>query len=120
VSQQREKRGVLRIQPFVMRCVCVHEGRRASGYLVDLSSHGARLSLAAEPPAVGQEITLELRFKGQVSRTRLRAQVKWTRGDRKDSARFLAGLRFSALAEDERHLLGQILEEYQRRAALLA
>ncbi len=119
MSQPREKRRAARIQPFVMRCVYVHEGRRVSGYLVDLSAHGARLSLADEPPELGQEITVELRFKGQVARTRLRAQIKWTRGDRQDAGRFLAGLRFVALGEGERRVLAQVLDEYQRKAALL-
>jgi hypothetical protein len=120
VKHSPEKRRVARIHPFVMRCVYVHEGRRASGYLVDLSSHGARLSLTNEPPPVGHEITVELRFKGQLGRTRIRAQVKWTRGDRQDSSRFLAGLRFVALANGERRVLDQVLDEYQRKAALLA
>jgi hypothetical protein len=75
----REKRGAPRLQPFVVRCRVSWAGVKTPAYVTDLSVHGARLSLAEEPPAAGVRVTVEVRFRMERRQWCLHGEAKWRR-----------------------------------------
>jgi hypothetical protein len=106
------------MQPYVAPCQLVRRGWRRSGYLTDLGPRGAQVALRGEPPAVGSALTLELRLGRQVTRSRLRAVVRWVRAGDRGSHVF--GLTFADLKVAERRALEAVVDEFHRRAAQIA
>lgn len=115
-----EKRKVPRIQPYVAPCRILHGSRRFSAYLVDLSPLGARVSCAAEPPVPGDTVVLEVRFGRNVSWSRLPVEVKWASPAGEPGEAHVFGLTFARISTEEQRVLDSVLEEFRRRAALLA
>lgn len=113
-----DKRQTPRIEPFVVSCGILHGTRRLSGYLLDLSPRGARVSCGEEPPAIGERVVLEVRFGRSVTRSRLPAEVKWSRA-RNRSGTYLFGLTFSGISSEEQRTLDSVVEEFRRRAEAL-
>lgn len=113
-----DKRQTPRIEPFVACCWILHGSRRLSGYLTDLSSRGARISCAEEPPGTGESVTLEVRFGRSVTRSHVPAEVKWTRPRSKGGA-YVFGLTFARISQEEQRRVDSVVEEFRRRAELL-
>jgi hypothetical protein len=124
-QSQSDKRTTERIVPFVSACH-VRDGKKRplSGYVTEISAHGARVVCEKEPPAPGSQVTLDVRFKGRVASMHLAAEVKWVRpiaaAADEHQYRFAFGLSFSsgATAEDRR-LLEEIVNAFRQRAAEL-
>jgi uncharacterized protein (TIGR02266 family) len=115
----KEKRAVPRIQPFVIRCR-LHCGERVlPAYLTDLSAKGARVSCEADPPAVGSQVDMDLRFRGQHGPCRVRAEVKWVKAQA-GPARHSMGVRFVGAASEARALIETVVGEFQEKASRLS
>lgn len=110
-----DKRAAPRIPPFVAPCRVVHGSRRFPGYLTDLSRRGGRVSCEEDPPAVGDQLVLEVRFRRTVAYSRLPCQVRWVRAQ---ASGHLFGLAFQGAGADL-ETVAAVLEEFQRRAAEL-
>lgn len=115
-----EKRRAPRIQPYVAPCRLLHAGRRLPGYVVELGPQGARVSCEVEPPAPGESVVLEVRFSRRAVHSPLPAEVKWTRPSQAAGGARLVGLTFRDVSAQEQRVLDEVLEEFRRRAALLA
>ena len=72
-----EKRRTPRIQPFVAPATSSPGARRMAAYLTDLSLDGARVACDAEPPALEEWVTIEVRLPRQAERSSLPGRVKW-------------------------------------------
>ena len=115
-----EKRKAPRIQPYVAPCRLVHAGRRLAGYVVELSLLGARVSCDVAPPDVAEQVVLEVRFSRQAVFSPLSAEVKWTRPPDAEGSTHLVGLIFRDVSAEQQRTLDRVLDEFRRRAALLA
>jgi uncharacterized protein (TIGR02266 family) len=115
----REKRAVPRIQPFVIRCQLHHGARVLAAYVTDLSARGARLSCDADPPAVGSEVEIDVRFRGHHGLCRLRAEVKWVR-PQGGGAPHSMGVRFAGATSAARALIEKVVGEFQEKASRLS
>jgi hypothetical protein len=115
----REKRAVPRIQPFVIRCRLHHGERVHAAYVTDLSAKGARLSCDAEPPAVGTEVEVDVRFRGHHGACRVRAEVKWVRAQGGGAGHHI-GVRFTATTAVARTLIEKVVGEFQEKASRLS
>jgi len=115
-----EKRKAPRIQPYVAPCRLVQGGRRISGYVTDLGPLGARISCDEQPPASGEAIVLEVRFSRRALHSVLPAVIRWWQAPGAVGESFVVGLTFSGVSPEQQRVLDGVLEEFQRRAALLA
>ncbi len=115
-----EKRRTERIQPYVAPCRIVAGERRIPGYLADLSPAGARVLCDVVPPPKGGSVVLEVRFGRQVRYSRLPAEVKWVQPAAEKGAPHAFGLTFTGVTPEEQLVLESVLEEFRRRAAMLA
>lgn len=120
MSVRTEKRRAPRIQPYVAPCRVVHAGRRLPGYVVELGPLGARVSCDEEPPAPGEPVVLEVRFSRGAVHSPLPAEIKWTRPPGAAGGAHLVGLTFRDVSPDHQRVLDGVLDEFRRRAALLA
>lgn len=111
-----EKRRVPRIQPFVAPCRVVVSARRWSGYLIDLSPQGARVSTQAPPPDLEASVVLEVRLVARAARSRLLGRVKWAQ-PADDGHVF--GVVFEGLSADAERAIGAVVEEFKKRVAAL-
>ncbi len=113
-----KQRQTERIQPFVAACRYVVGDRRVPGFLMNLSSAGARLHSDVEGPPVGTAITVEVRMGRQATHLRLPATVRW--GQPSSRGGFVFGVSFDGIAGEELRILQGVIEEFRRRAAQLA
>lgn len=115
-----DQRRTPRIQPFVAPCRLVAGERRTPGYLSDLSPRGARVSCDEEPPPVGTNVVLEVRFGREVAYSRLPAEVEWVQLGLDPSAAPDIGLSFKDTTPEDQDVLDAVVEEFRRRAEQLA
>lgn len=120
MTSRPEKRKAPRIQPYVASCRLVHGARRIPGYLTDLSRLGARISCDEEPPPSPESIVLEVRFSRRAVHFPLPAVVTWSRPPATANESFVVGLTFSGVSVEQERVLEGVLDEFRRRAALLA
>jgi hypothetical protein len=114
-----EKRRTPRIQPFVVPCHVASGARRIAAYLADLSLEGARLTCDAEPPALEEWVTVEVRLPRQAERSRLPGRVKWMQpADGRKGYTF--GITFEGMTAEGRATVAAVLEEFRRLAAELS
>ena len=99
----------------------MHEGkRRLTGYLMDLSPKGARVS-CNQPLSKGTEqVTLEVRFSRRSAASQLPARVKWAQTGTKPREAAVFGVTFEGANPDELRVLTAVIAEFQRHAALLS
>ena len=116
MAHSPEKRRVPRIQPFVARCRVEVGERRWSGYLIDLSPQGARVSSEAPPPENGASVVLEVQLIARVARSRLLGRVKWVQ-PAADGHVF--GVVFEGLSAEAERAIGAVVEEFKKRVAAL-
>jgi hypothetical protein len=114
----REQRRGERIQPFLAPCRVVHGNRRFAGHLIELSLEGGRIACKALPPPADASVVLEVRFGKAPKRTRLPAQVRWSRAQPDAGDGHLFGVTFAA-ADEARQAVEAALSEFRRRAAAL-
>jgi hypothetical protein len=117
MSDKREKRQALRIQPYVAPCRYVAGERRVAAFLTDLSSRGGRIHTDVEPPAVDAQVVLEVRLSGQPTHVRLPAAVEWTRSSPRGG--FVFGVSFAGTGAEEQRVVDGVVEEFRRRAAAI-
>jgi hypothetical protein len=113
-----KQRQTERIQPFVAACRYVVEDQRFPGFLMNLSSTGARIHSDSEGPPVSRSITVEVRMGRQATHVRLPATVRW--GQPSSRGGFVFGVSFDGIAGEEQRILEGVIEEFRRRAAQLA
>ena len=114
-----EKRRAPRIQPFVAPCQVAAGSRRISAYVTDLSLEGARLSCDAEPPALEDWVTVEVRLPRQLERSSLPGRVKWVRPAESGKGHAF-GITFDGLSDAGQATVGSVLAEFRRLAAKLS
>lgn len=119
MTARTEKRKAPRIQPYVAPCRIVHGARRVSGYVTDLSRLGARIACEEQPPASSEAVVLEVRFSRRAVHVPLPAVVTWSRPPATPGESFMVGLTFGGVSPDQERVLEGVLDEFQRRAALL-
>lgn len=119
VAQGREKRRTLRLQPFVTPCKIVEGDDRLGGYLTDLSTEGARVSCNRALAAGAQHVVIEVRFSGRPAASLLPARIQWMQAGGHPGEAVVFGVIFDGLAAAEQLALESVVEEFQRRAALL-
>jgi hypothetical protein len=117
MSDKREKRQALRIQPFVAPCRYVVGERRVAAFLTDLSSLGGRVHTDVDPPAVEAPVVLEVRLGGQPTHVRLSAAVEWSRKSPRGG--FVFGVSFAGIGKEEQRAVDGVVEEFRRRAAAI-
>ena len=117
MSARKEKRSSPRIQPYIVPCQIVRGAKRLSGYLVELSADGGRLTCEEAAPRVGSPFSLEFRIGRQVEQSRLRAVVRWVRRG-PGEARSL-GFRFQRVSAPARQALEEVVDDFRRKAASL-
>jgi hypothetical protein len=118
-AEMQEKRSVPRVQPFVTPCRVVDGERRFSGYVLDLSSQGAKVSCAVEPPAKGSRVTLEVRLGGRTPFFPYNAEVRWTQPPASRGAAHTFGVTFEDVATEQRARLETVLGEFRKLAAAI-
>jgi hypothetical protein len=114
-----EKRRTPRIQPYVTPCKVVEGDQRIAGYLTDLSTVGARISCDAALPVGSQSVVIEVRFARRGGSSSLPARIKWMRAGTRPGEAAVFGVTFESLDAEAQALLASVVEEFQRRAALL-
>jgi hypothetical protein len=120
-ARRTEKRKTVRIQPFVAPCRVSAGSRTLTGYLTDLSATGARISSDDPLPATARAVVIEVRLLGAMHASRLPARIRWRKaGRRKAGEAALFGITFAGLARAQQALLRSVVEEFRRRAALVA
>ena len=117
MPRSHEQRRSQRIQPFVAPCRLVEGGRHLSGFVVELSVHGARISCEEEAPSVGDRFVLEVRLGKQVAHSHIACEVKWVKSR---DGRHDFGLTFTKVEPEDQRVLEEIVEEFKRRASQLA
>jgi PilZ domain-containing protein len=120
MAGRTEQRKAPRIQPYLAPCRLVHSGRRLAGYVVELGPLGARVSCDDQPPALGEAVVLEVRFSRQAVFSPLPAEIKWSRPPDESGGAHLVGLTFRGVSAEQQRTLDRVLDEFRRRAALLA
>lgn len=91
-----------------------------TGYLLDVSPKGARVS-CNEPLTRGTErLTLEVRFSRRSASSRLPARVQWAQIGTKPGQAAIFGVTFEGASPEELRVLEAVIAEFQRHAALLA
>lgn len=112
-----EKRKEERVQPLIVRCRVLEEGRAAwPAYVTELSLAGARVSCEVPPPAAGTRLVLELDFGPGQARPRLPAELRWSATSGRGHT---FGVSFAGHTGEEQVVLAATLDEFRRRAALL-
>ena len=114
-----EKRSTPRIQPFVAPCHVASGARRTAAYLADLSLAGARLTCDAEPPALEEWVTVEVRLPRQTERSSLPGRVKWLK-PAENRKGHVFGITFEGLSAPGQAAVETVLAEFRRLAAELA
>ena len=111
-----EKRRTPRITPFVAPCHVASVARRMAAYLTDLSLEGARVACDAEPPALEEWVTVEVRLPRQAERSSLPGRVKWVQPaeNRKGHA---FGITFEGMSAEGQAAVATVLAEFRRLAA---
>ena len=115
---RRDKRETPRIQPFVASCHVVDGTRRFAAYVTDLSVKGVRVTCEEAPPRPEAWIVLEVRLGRAGARVRLQGQVRWVGAGRVGSAHQF-GITFQGLDAAGQAAIGEVVEEFRRRAAEL-
>jgi hypothetical protein len=120
-ARSREKRRASRIQPFVVPCRVSTGTRTLTGYLTDISVQGARVS-SNDPLAPGvRSVVIDVRFTRTSPASRLSARVRWRKlGRRKAGEAVVFGVTFAGISRADQALLRSALQEFRRRAALVA
>jgi hypothetical protein len=114
-----EKRRTPRVQPFVVPCHVASGSRRIAAYLADLSVDGARLACDAEPPALEEWVTVEVRLPRQAERSSLPGRVKWVQpAENRKGHTF--GITFEGPSPEGRAAVATVLAEFRRLAAELS
>jgi PilZ domain-containing protein len=115
MTEETDKRGAPRVQPFVVRCLIVDGARRLPGYLTDLSVAGAQVTVLGEAPAAGAPVVVEVRLGREAAPTarRLPATVQWARG-RTPAPSF--GVTFH-ITDEEREAIEAVLSDIRRKAS---
>lgn len=111
-----EKRRTPRIQPFVAPCRVIAGESRSTGFLMDLSRRGARVSTELPPPQSETSLVLEVRLGARVARSRLPARVKWVKPA---EAGHVFGVVFEGLSAEVERAIDLVVEDYRKRAAAL-
>lgn len=112
-----EKRGIPRVQPFVVRCLLIDGERRTSGYVTDISPRGAQVACDGDAPADGTALVVEVRFPAGGKLCRLPARLRWSRPADEGQ---VCGLTFEDLAGEEREVLEGVIDRIRRHAAELS
>jgi Tfp pilus assembly protein PilZ len=114
-----EKRRTQRIQPFVAPCYVALASRRMAAYLTDLSIEGARFACDADPPALEEWVTIEVRLPREGERNSLAGRVKWVQPaeSRKGHA---FGITFDGTNASGQEAVARVLAEFRRLAAQLS
>jgi PilZ domain len=120
MSTPHEQRQNTRIQPFVVRCRVLVDGRGFSAYVTDLSPAGAQVRCEREPPAAGTRLVLDIALGRGQARSRMPGEVKWSRAPQAGGEQYVFGVGFNGLTDAERAVLEAALAEFQRRVALLS
>jgi hypothetical protein len=115
----RDKRSTRRIQPFVVRCRLTSRAGASSAYITDLSLRGARITLQAAPPAAGERVGLDVRFRRTTRHAQLAGDVKWVQPGAQDGS-FTLGIRFVGLTDEDLELLEQTVAEFEEQAGRLS
>jgi hypothetical protein len=118
-AEMREKRSVPRVQPFVTPCRVVDGERRFAGYVIDLSSQGAKVSCTVEPPGNGSRVTLEVRLGGRAPFFPFAAEVRWVQPPASSGAAHTFGVTFENVAAEQQARLETVLGEFRKLAAAL-
>ena len=114
-----EKRRTPRIQPFVAPCHVASGTRRMAAYLADLSVDGVRVACDAEPPALEEWVTVEVRLPTQAERSSLPGRVKWVQpAENRKGHTF--GITFEGMSAEDQSAVATVLAEFRRLAAELA
>jgi hypothetical protein len=116
----QEKRSVPRIQPYVAPCRVLDQTRRVSGYVMDLSPTGSRVTVESEPPAPGALIVIEVRFARTSPHSLLPGQVRWVKGPDGPKSTYSFGMTFENLTSEQEKVLMAVIEEFRRRAEELS
>src|SRR5687767_4641591 len=114
-----EKRSTPRIQPFVAPCHVASGARRMAAYLADLSLAGARLTCDAEPPALEEWVTVEVRLPRQAERSSLPGRVKWVQ-PAEGRKGHVFGITFEGVSAAGQQAVATVLAEFQRLADALS
>ena len=114
-----EKRKTPRIQPFVAPCHVAAGARRMAAYLTDLSVDGARVTCDADPPALEEWVTVEVRLPRQAERSSLPGRVKWVQpAENRKGHTF--GITFEGMSAEDGAAVATVLAEFRRLAAELS
>jgi PilZ domain len=113
-----EKRRAFRIPPFVASCRYVVAERRHVGLLTDLSRSGARVHSEGAAPADGGEVVVEVKLGQSATHLRIPGTVRWSRPSPRGGVVF--GMSFDGIGPAEQQVLDEVIQEFRRRAALLA
>lgn len=114
-----EKRSAARVQPFVVHCGISDGPRHLSAYLTELSTGGARVVCPPPAPGEGAQLMLEVRFSGRLESVKLPARVAWSAPGGEEGGDTSFGVSFDNLAPEHHEVLGTVLGEFRRMAALL-
>ena len=114
-----EKRRTPRVQPFVAPCHVAWGERRMAAYLADLGPEGARLTCDAEPPALEEWVTVEVRLPRQAERTSLPGRVKWVQ-PAENRKGYIFGITFEGMSAEVGAAVATVLAEFRRLAAELS
>lgn len=117
MAVEPDKRGAARVQPFVVRCLIVDGARRLPGYLTDLSTTGAQVTVEGEPPAAGASVVVEVRLGREAAATarRLPATVQWAKGETPPPPPSF-GVVFR-IGDEDRQAIEAVLADVRRRAS---
>jgi PilZ domain-containing protein len=116
---REEKRRTPRIQPLVAPCHVASGARRIAAHLTDLSLDGAQVACEAEPPALEEWVTVEVRLPRQSERSSLPGRVKWVqRAESRKGHAF--GVTFEGMSTEGRDAVAAVLAEFRRLAAELS
>jgi hypothetical protein len=117
---EQEKRRVPRIQPYVAPCKVLDRETRVTGYVMDLSPSGARITVESDPPAHGSNVMIEVKFSRTSPNSVLPGQVRWVKGPEGPTSTFTFGMTFEGLTPEQHSVLNAVVEEFRRRAQELA
>jgi hypothetical protein len=116
MAGEPDKRGAARVQPFVVRCLIVDGARRLPGYLTDLSTTGAQVTVEGEPPAAGAPVVVEVRLGREAAAARrLPATVQWAKGEPPPPPPSF-GVVFR-IGDEDRRAIEAVLADVRRRAS---
>ena len=118
-AEMPEKRSVPRVQPFVTPCRVVDGERRFSGYVTDLSSQGAKVSCAVDPPGKGSHVTLEVRLGRGTPFFPFAAAVRWIAPPASGEAAHTFGVAFENVTAEQQARLETALGAFRELAAAL-